>query len=125
MNSPAIRRMFAAADIRKLKHPNGADMRVKPLHDPVWVNKDPAVTGVTADMLLPDDFDPYAIDETCASVCTSLDPLEAAKRLNVYSPSKTMSPWVLSVAPTFFGTKHANGCDCPDLPGRRHFLFVC
>lgn len=78
-----------------------------------------------------DDFWCYAFGICYASVCTSLEPDAAAARLNdevkkeldaARVSQEYFREWKL--ADERFRTGEKNGCQCPDKPTHRHFLFA-
>ena len=68
------------------------------------------------------NFTVYAVGPCFASVCTSLDPDEAAQRLNVEYPTG-VGPW--SLHDGSFKTGEPNEVSCSDHDGHRHLLFSC
>lgn len=70
------------------------------------------------------NFEPYAVGLCHASVCTSLSVEEATRLLNRNNPTGIESQWKLSDDKNF-KSGEANGFDCPDHPGNKHYLFVC
>ena len=71
------------------------------------------------------DFTAYAVGPCSASVCTSLDDEEAAKRLNREHPTGIKNQWRLS-KDKFFADGLPMPCTCPDHPEtHRHLLFRC
>lgn len=70
------------------------------------------------------EFMPYSVGLVHASVCTSLPPEEAEKRLNETHPTGISSAWKLSDN-SRFASGHPNPCDCPDHKGFKHYLFDC
>ncbi len=72
-----------------------------------------------------DDFRVYTSGLYYASVCTSLSPEEAERRINEIHPSGTTNGWKLSTDENFH-TGGANGCPCQQKPDtHRHLLFEC
>ena len=71
------------------------------------------------------EFTVYGQGLCCASVCTSLSPEDAAQRLNTTHPTGIDSKWELSEDEYFADKVNKNGCQCPDYPENKHYLFVC
>lgn len=71
------------------------------------------------------EFEAYGMGIVHASVCTSLSVEEATKRLNEQYPTGIQSQWELSKNEHFSCGEHKNGCDCPDHPDNKHYLFSC
>ena len=77
-----------------------------------------------------EEFVAYSVGICAASVCTSLSIEEATERLNREKPTGIESQWTKSEDEYFNGVdkegqKAKNGCDCPDYPGNKHYLFNC
>lgn len=70
------------------------------------------------------EFEIIAIGLCFSSVCTSLPPEEAADRLNADYPTGISSRWGLAEE-KIFNDGVANGCDCPDHAGNKHYLMSC
>ena len=70
------------------------------------------------------EFEAYSIGLVCASVCTSLPVEDAVKRMNEENPAGNNLSWQLSEDKNFRDGV-ANGCDCLDCPGKKHYLLVC
>lgn len=70
------------------------------------------------------EFEAYSIGIVHASICTSLEVDDAVDRMNLEHPTMISSPWSLSDDKTF-SSGEANGCDCPDHPGNKHYLLSC
>jgi len=71
------------------------------------------------------DFVAYSVGAVAASVCTSLSVEDATVRLNEQHPTGISSKWSLSEDKYFADKIHENGCQCPDYPENKHYLFTC
>jgi hypothetical protein len=69
-------------------------------------------------------FEAYSIGLVCASICTSLPVDKAVQRMNKENPAGANLKWALSEDKAF-RCGLANGCDCPDYPGNKHYLLNC
>lgn len=70
-------------------------------------------------------FEAYSVGVCHASVCTNLSIPEAEQKLNDTEPTGLASRWSLSEDKFFKCGKIANGSDCPDTPGNKHYLMSC
>lgn len=70
------------------------------------------------------EFIPYSVGFISASVCSRLSIEETTKRLNYERPTGITSQWTLSTDKTF-ATGEPQGCQCPDHPDNKHYLFTC
>lgn len=70
------------------------------------------------------EFVAYSVGIVSASVCTRLSIEEATERLNQEHPTGIKSQWGLSESKSFSGGEPV-GCQCPDHPDNKHYLFNC
>lgn len=69
-----------------------------------------------------DDFTVYSIGLCYASVCTSLPPEEAERRMNTEIPTGTAREWSIAQEP--FATGADNPCPCEQKPEtHKHYLM--
>lgn len=69
------------------------------------------------------DFEIYTHGLVYCSVCTSQDASKATETLNFRHPTGISHGW--RIADEAFKDGTPNGCQCPEKPSHKHFLFVC